>query len=164
MIEGIKCPECGSNYIWFKLLCTSETTLEYFDYSTYQCANCKNVFPVEKKENSISKLENLLIFNKSLIMLEDLDPLAFKKFIEAEKKSFASLKSEDECASINNKTKTKRYFVSFSYNDEKGFGFGSIITECDSLDIKEIEKYIRTEYNFSSVVVLYYKEMKENEK
>ena len=64
----------------------------------------------------------------------------------------------------DNEIKTKRYFVSYNHTYKERFGFGNIIQEGTLLDIREIEKYIKTEYNFSNVIVLCYKEMKEDEK
>ena len=60
--------------------------------------------------------------------------------------------------------KTKRYFVSYNHTYKERFGFGNIITETNSFNIREIEKFIKAECNFSDVVILYYKEMEEDEK
>jgi hypothetical protein len=112
--------------------------------------------------NLINKLEELL--DNSSNGSDNTNEDSFKKFIEEEKKSFASLKSEDECTSINNEAKTKRYFVSYNHTYKERFGFGNIITETNSFNIREIEKFIKAECNFSDVVILYYKEIEENEK
>ena len=115
-----------------------------------------------ENDNLISRLEELL--DNSLSSSDNISGDSLKEFIEKEKKSFASLNSENKCVPIDNEAKTKRYFVSFNYCDETGSGFGNIKEKVNSLNIREIEKFIKAEYNFSNVVVLYYKEMKEDEK
>lgn len=115
--------------------------------------------------DSVSRLGDLL--NKSLSALEDLDPLAFKRFIAAEKESFEyinSLATKDGDFKSTEESAVKRYFVSYNHTYKERFGFGNIITETNSFNIREIEKFIKAECNFSDVVILYYKEMEEDEK
>lgn len=122
MIEGVTCPTCGSDNVYFKLIFTSCVSGDHFDRDKYQCVECKNIFPVKKKEG-------------------------------------IEIKEEDYI-----KVKAKRYFVSYNYNDKQSFGFGNSIIACNYLNIRETEKYIKTKHKFSSAVVLYYREMKEDEK
>lgn len=156
MVEEIKCPECESDKIVCSVLLNHPDYGESYDYKKCKCKKCGQIFPV------IYKLEELL--DNSLSSADNISGDSLKEFIEKEKKSFASLKSEDECASIDNEAKTKRYFVSYNHTYKERFGFGNIITETNSFDIREIEKFIKAECNFSDVVILYYKEMEEDEK
>lgn len=61
MIEGVKCPICGSDNVWFKLICTSLISGDYFDRNKYQCVECKNIFPVKQKFNKEEKEMNITI-------------------------------------------------------------------------------------------------------
>ena len=91
-----------------------------------------------ENNDSVSRLGDLL--NKSLSALEDLDPLAFKRFIAAEKESFEyinSLATKDGDFKSTEESALKRYFISYNYNDNQSFGFGNIIIECNYLNIRE---------------------------
>lgn len=57
----------------------------------------------------------------------------------------------------------KRYFISYHWAHENATGFNNYAYSCDGLRIKRLERQITEEYQFSSVRVLYYKEMKEHE-
>lgn len=50
MIEGVKCPICGSDNVYFKLIFTSLVSGDYFDRNKYQCVECNRIFPVKQKE------------------------------------------------------------------------------------------------------------------